>query len=93
MINLPSTNEKLKAFRAFSKFQAHLNTYINAFSNNQKYFILAIVDISLFLISISMAISLEYGLDLWPMQMWHQNSFVMLEISTSFEAYRRGIYS
>jgi FlaA1/EpsC-like NDP-sugar epimerase len=81
MINLPSRNEELRAFQAFSEFQAHLNTYINAFSNNQKYIILAFVDASLFLLSIGAAISLEYGLDFLPRQMWHQGSFVILDIT------------
>jgi FlaA1/EpsC-like NDP-sugar epimerase len=81
MINLPSRNEELNAFQAFSEFQAHLNKHINAFSNNQKYIILGIVDISLFLLSISMAISLEYGFNLLPSQIWHQSSLVVLGIT------------
>ncbi len=81
MINLPSRNEDTKAFQALSDFQAQLNTLINAFSNNQKYIVLAIVDISLFLVSINAAIILEYGIDLLPTKMWHYSSFVLLEIT------------
>jgi FlaA1/EpsC-like NDP-sugar epimerase len=78
MINSPFKNEKVKDFSTFS---AYLNKLINALSNNQKYVILAIVDIGLFLISIGAAISWEYGLDLLPITMWQQGTLVVLEIT------------
>jgi FlaA1/EpsC-like NDP-sugar epimerase len=78
MINSPFKGKEIKAD---SKFYTDLDKLINAFSNERKYTILAFLDISLFLISISAAIGFEYGLDPIPTQMWHQSKFVVLEIA------------
>ncbi len=81
MINILSRNKDAKAFQALSEFQDQLNTLINAFSNNQKYIVLTIVDISLFLVSINAAIILEYGIDLLPTNIRHYSSFIVLQIA------------
>jgi FlaA1/EpsC-like NDP-sugar epimerase len=78
MIDSPFKDEKVKAFSAF---RTRLNKLIDAFSNDQKYIILAVVDVSLFLLSISAAIGLEYGFSLMSMTLRHQASFVVLEIA------------
>jgi FlaA1/EpsC-like NDP-sugar epimerase len=59
---------------------ATLEKLINALSNHQKYTILTLVDISLFLTSMIAAIGFEYGFDLMPIEMWNQGGFVLLAI-------------
>jgi FlaA1/EpsC-like NDP-sugar epimerase len=78
MINLPLKDEEL---RASSALYAHLNQLINTFSNDRKYQILTLIDISLFIISISAAIGFESGLDLVPAIILSQAGFVVLEIA------------
>ncbi len=59
---------------------ATLEKLVNALSNYQKYTILTLIDISLFLISIATAISFEYGFEQMPTEMWHQMSLIILAI-------------
>ncbi len=78
MINSPFKDQEVKAS---SEFYIYLDKLINAFSNNQKYTILALIDISLFMLSIVTAIGFEYGLALMPTEIWHQGNFVVLDIA------------
>jgi FlaA1/EpsC-like NDP-sugar epimerase len=78
MINSPFKDEEVKAS---SEFYTHLEKLINTFSNDRKYAILAFVDISLFAISIIVAIGFEYGFNSLPMQLWHNLNFVVLGIA------------
>jgi FlaA1/EpsC-like NDP-sugar epimerase len=78
MINSPFKDEEAKASSAF---YTHLDKLINTFSNDRKYAILACADVSLFLLSISIAIGLEAGFELMATELWRYSSFVMLEIS------------
>ncbi len=72
---------KSRSLLSIEATAATLEKLINALSNNQKYTILTFVDVSLFLTSISAAISFEWGFGLMPMEMWHQSEFVILEIA------------
>jgi FlaA1/EpsC-like NDP-sugar epimerase len=78
MIKLPFKNEE---FQVSSKFYTYLDKLINTVSNERKYTILTLVDIMLFAISISAAIGFERGLELMPIEIWHQLNFVVLEIA------------
>jgi FlaA1/EpsC-like NDP-sugar epimerase len=78
MINSQFNDEKVSSAIAF---YARLDQLINTFSNDRKYTILALLDIGLFLISISAAIGFEYGPYLMPSELWQQVNFVMLEIA------------
>jgi FlaA1/EpsC-like NDP-sugar epimerase len=78
MIKLPFKNEE---FQASSKFYTYLDKLINTVSNERKYTMLTLVDILLFAISIIAAIGFERGLDLMPIEIWHQINFVVLEIA------------
>jgi FlaA1/EpsC-like NDP-sugar epimerase len=78
MINSQFPDEESKTY---SQFYTRLNRLINAFSNDRKYQILALVDISLFLVAISIALSLESRLGLLPSGLWHYSNFVVMEIA------------
>jgi FlaA1/EpsC-like NDP-sugar epimerase len=77
MINSPF---KHLEFKAFPQLYTDLNKLINAFSNERKYTILMFIDISLFLLSITVVIGFEDGLDLMSGIMLRQGNFVALEI-------------
>jgi FlaA1/EpsC-like NDP-sugar epimerase len=78
MMKLPFKNEE---FQVSSKFYPYLDKLINTVSNERKYTLLTLVDILLFAISISAAIGFERGIDLMPIEIWHQFNFVVLEIA------------
>jgi FlaA1/EpsC-like NDP-sugar epimerase len=71
---------KSRSLLSIEATAATLEKLINALSNHQKYTILTVIDITLFLVSISAAIGFEYGFDLIPTEMWHHNKFLVLEI-------------
>ena len=78
MINSPFKDLELKVS---SQLYTYLNKLINAFSNDRKYAVLMVADISLFLLSIGVAIGFEDGLDLMSGVMLQQGNFVLLEIA------------
>jgi FlaA1/EpsC-like NDP-sugar epimerase len=59
---------------------ATLEKLVNALSNHQKYTILTLIDISLFLISITTVIGFEYGFDQIPTELWRQFSLILIAI-------------
>jgi FlaA1/EpsC-like NDP-sugar epimerase len=76
MINLPF---KYKGVGTVSALYEQLEQLI-MFSNRRKYTILAVTDLSLFVVSIATAIAIEYGLNLTPSKLWQQVNFVVIEI-------------
>ena len=78
MINSPFKDLELKAA---PQLYTYLNKLINAFSNDRKYTVLMLADISLFLLAIIVAIGFEDGLNLMSGVMLRQGNFVLLEIA------------
>jgi FlaA1/EpsC-like NDP-sugar epimerase len=78
MINTPFKDKEVKAS---SELYIYLDQFINTFSNDRKYTIMALVDTSLFLTSIMAAIGFESGLDLISTELGSQSNFVVLEIA------------
>lgn len=78
MINSPFKNLE---FKAVPQLYIYLNKLIHLFSNDRKYTILIFGDISLFLLSITVAIGFEDGLHLLSGIIFQQSSFILLEIT------------
>ena len=78
MINSPFKDLELKAA---PQLYTYLNKLINAFSNDRKYTVLMLADISLFLLAMIVAIGFEDGLNLMSGVMLRQGNFVLLEIA------------
>ncbi len=71
---------KSRSLLSIEATAATLEKLVNALSNHQKYTILTVIDISLFLISIGLAIGFEYGFDLVPAEMLHLGDFTIAQI-------------
>jgi FlaA1/EpsC-like NDP-sugar epimerase len=78
MINSPFKDLEIKAV---PQLYTYLNKLINAFSNDRKYAVLMLADISLFLLAITVAIGFEDGLNIMSGVMLRQGNFVLLEIA------------
>ncbi len=77
MINSPFKDLE---FKVAPQLYTYLNKLINAFSNDRKYAVLMLADISLFLLAIIVAIGFEDGLALMSGVMLQQSNFILLEI-------------